>query len=61
MASFRRFRQQHPRIVRGSLIAAAFAISFAIGLFYASFHGDYGCYATPGASYVAGMRLAPLP
>jgi len=36
MASFRRFRQQHPRIVRGSLIAAAFAISFAIGLFYAS-------------------------
>ena len=36
LASFRRFRQRHPRVVRGSLIAGAFAISFAIGLFYAS-------------------------
>ncbi|HEY2853696.1 MAG TPA: PBP1A family penicillin-binding protein [Gemmatimonadaceae bacterium] len=36
VASFRRFRQRHPRVVRGSLIAAAFAISFAVGLFYAS-------------------------
>src|ERR671921_1284396 len=36
LASYRRFRQRHPRIVRGSLIAAAFALSFGIGLFYAS-------------------------
>lgn len=36
VASFRRFRQRHPRVVRGSLIAAAFAISFGVGLFYAS-------------------------
>ena len=36
MAPFRRFRQQHPRVVRGLLIVAAFAFSFAIGLFYAS-------------------------
>jgi penicillin-binding protein 1A len=36
IASFRRFRQRHPRVVRGSLIGGAFAISFAIGLFYAS-------------------------
>src|SRR5689334_19086156 len=36
LVSFRRWRSQHPRIVRGSLIGAAFAISFAIGLFYAS-------------------------
>jgi len=35
-AAFRRFRSRHPRIVRGSLIGAAFAISFAVGLFYAS-------------------------
>src|SRR5438045_2582636 len=36
ITSFRRFRQRHPRVVRGSLIGGAFAISFAIGLFYAS-------------------------
>jgi penicillin-binding protein 1A len=36
MAPFRRFRQQHPRVVRGLLIGAAFALSFAVGLFYAS-------------------------
>jgi penicillin-binding protein 1A len=36
LASYRRFRQRHPRIVRGSLIAGAFGLSFAIGLFYGS-------------------------
>jgi penicillin-binding protein 1A len=36
LASFRRFRQRHPRVMRGALIAAAFGISFVIGLFYAS-------------------------
>ena len=36
LASYRRFRQRHPRVVRGSLIAGAFALSFGIGLFYAS-------------------------
>jgi penicillin-binding protein 1A len=36
MASFRRFRQRHPRVVRGLLIVGAFAVSFGIGLFYAS-------------------------
>src|SRR2546421_3952480 len=36
IASFPRFREQHPRIMRGLLIGAAFGISFAVGLFYAS-------------------------
>ena len=36
MAPFRRFRQQHPRVFRGLLIGAAFALSFGVGLFYAS-------------------------
>src|SRR2546423_14329471 len=36
IASFHRFREQHPRIMRGLLIGAAFGISFAVGLFYAS-------------------------
>src|SRR3954469_8269330 len=36
LASYRRFRQRHPRVVRGSLIGGAFALSFGIGLFYAS-------------------------
>src|SRR5436309_3505028 len=36
LVSFRRFRQRHPRVMRGALIAAAFGISFVVGLFYAS-------------------------
>jgi penicillin-binding protein 1A len=36
LVSFRRFRQRHPRVTRGALIAAAFGISFVVGLFYAS-------------------------
>src|SRR3982750_1781154 len=39
MASFRPlapFRQRHPRVMRGTLIAAAFGTAFVIGLFYAS-------------------------
>src|SRR5438094_1556437 len=36
IASFHRFREQHPRVMRGVLIGGAFGISFAIGLFYAS-------------------------
>src|SRR5213082_866594 len=36
IASFHRFREQHPRIMRGLLIGAAFGISFAVGLFYSA-------------------------
>ena len=36
LVSFRQFRQRHPRVMRGVLIGGAFAISFAVGLFYAS-------------------------
>src|SRR5947209_6959873 len=36
IASFRRFRQRHPRVVRGALIGGAFALSLVVGLFYAS-------------------------
>lgn len=36
LVSFRRFRQRHPRVMRGALIAAAFGISFVVGLLYAS-------------------------
>ena len=36
IASYRQFQQRHPEIVRGVLIGGAFAISFAAGLFYAS-------------------------
>jgi len=33
---FRVFRQRHPRLVRGLMIASAFVLSFGVGLFYAS-------------------------
>ena len=33
------------------------AIGACIGLLYASPRGDYGCQATPGRSYVGGMRI----
>jgi hypothetical protein len=36
------------------------AIGACIGLLYASPRGDYACQATPGSSYVDGMRLNPL-
>ena len=36
MAPFKRFRQRHPQVVRGILILAAFGLSFALGLLYAS-------------------------
>jgi hypothetical protein len=36
------------------------AIGACIGLLYVSARGDYGCRATPGRSYVDGIRLEPL-
>src|SRR5690242_2326339 len=36
LTAFRGFRSRHPRAVRGSMIGLAFALSFAVGLFYAS-------------------------
>jgi hypothetical protein len=36
------------------------AIGACIGFLYASPRGDYACHATPGRSYVGGMRLEPL-
>jgi hypothetical protein len=36
------------------------AIGACIGLLYASPRGDYACRATPGRSYVDGMRIEPL-
>ena len=36
------------------------AIGACLGLMYAQPPGDYACHATPGRSYVGGMRLEPL-
>jgi lysophospholipase L1-like esterase len=36
------------------------AIGACIGFVYASPRGDYACHATPGRSYVDGMRIEPL-
>jgi lysophospholipase L1-like esterase len=36
------------------------AIGACLGLLYADPPGDYTCHATPGRSYVDGMRLEPL-
>ena len=36
------------------------AIGACIGLLYGSPRGDYACHASPGHSYVDGMRLEPL-
>jgi hypothetical protein len=36
------------------------AIGTCLGLLYASPHRDYACQATPGRSYVDGMRIEPL-
>jgi lysophospholipase L1-like esterase len=37
------------------------AIGACIGLVYASPRGDYDCHASPGRSYVDGIRLEPVP
>jgi hypothetical protein len=36
------------------------AIGTCLGFLYASSRGDYACQATPGGSYVDGMRIEPL-
>jgi hypothetical protein len=36
------------------------AIGACIGLVYASPRGDYACHASPGRSYVDGMKLSPI-